>query len=305
MSDIDLAKITRLDGSLLLVLRELLRQRRATLVAKRLGLSQSAVSHALARLRVLFDDALFTRRPHGLEPTRRALALAPRIDALLASMHEVLGTATSFSPATSTRSFRIGAPDHVTTLIAPALVECFAARALRARLAFSQRLGQEALDAVLRDDLDLALGRFATLDARLSAEALFEDEYCVIARKDHARLKRKLSAALFAQLDHVRVSVAADFRAPSFGLQDAALAARTLAVVPRFSIAFAVIARSDAVALAPSKLARRYARAFGLRVHSAPFKLEPIRVVAVRRPQPDAGVDFVLEQLKRVIADTP
>jgi DNA-binding transcriptional LysR family regulator len=287
MSDIDLAKITRLDGSLLLVLRELLRQRRATLVAKRLGLSQSAVSHALARLRVLFDDALFTRRPHGLEPTRRALALAPRIDALLASMHEVLGTATSFSPATSTRSFRIAAPDHVTTLIAPALVECFAARALRARLAFSQRLGQEALDAVLRDDLDLALGRFATLDARLSAEALFEDEYCVIARRDHPRLKRKLSAALFAQLDHVRVSVAADFRAPSF------------------AIAFAVIARSDAVALAPSKLARRYARAFGLRVHSAPFKLEPIRVVAVRRPQPDAGVEFVLDQLKRVVADTP
>jgi hypothetical protein len=72
MSDFNLNQIRRLDGGLLLVFRELLRTRRASAVAQRLGLSPSAISHALNRLRDLFGDPLFIRRPHGFEPTRRA-----------------------------------------------------------------------------------------------------------------------------------------------------------------------------------------------------------------------------------------
>ncbi|MBS0410897.1 MAG: LysR family transcriptional regulator, partial [Proteobacteria bacterium] len=77
MAEFDLNKIRRLDGTLLLVMRELLRRRQAQAAAARLGLSASAVSHALGRLRDLFEDPLFIRRPHGLEPTRRALELGP------------------------------------------------------------------------------------------------------------------------------------------------------------------------------------------------------------------------------------
>ena len=83
MSDINQLDIRRIDGGLLLVFRELCRRRRTTAVAAHLGLSQSAVSHALGRLRDLFGDPLFLRRPHGLEPTPRALELAPRIEALI------------------------------------------------------------------------------------------------------------------------------------------------------------------------------------------------------------------------------
>ena len=72
MSDIDTNKLRRLDGGLLLVFRELLRTGRASRVAESLGLSQPAISHALARLRDLFADPLFVRRPHGFEPTLRA-----------------------------------------------------------------------------------------------------------------------------------------------------------------------------------------------------------------------------------------
>ena len=99
MSDLDAAKIKQLDGSLLLVLQELLRQRRVTLAAKRLGLSQSAVSHALSRLRELFGDPLFVRKAYGLEPTRHALDLAPRIDALLVAMQDAMGLPACFKPA--------------------------------------------------------------------------------------------------------------------------------------------------------------------------------------------------------------
>jgi DNA-binding transcriptional LysR family regulator len=304
MPDIDEAKIRQLDGSLLLVLRELLRQRRATLVARRLGLSQSAISHALRRLRELFDDPLFIRKPYGLEPTRHARELAPRIEALLEAMHDALGMPSQFSAAETTRGFRIGAPDHVATLLAPSLVESFQARAPRARFVFSQRLGPDAQQAVLRDELDLALGRFAARDERLAMEPLFDDAYCLVARADHPKLRRKLTPALYRQLDQVQVSVSADFRAPEFVATDPAWTpGRIVAALPRFLVAFAAVGRSDAIAIAPQRLARRYARAFGIRVHALPFELAPLRVMIARRRHPDAGLDFLIGLLKRAAAN--
>lgn len=152
MADIDTNKIRQLDGSLLLIFRELLHQRRTTYAAQRLGLSQSAVSHALSRLRVLLGEELFVRRPYRLEPTRHAIDLGPRVDELLAAMADALGLSSSFEPRTTARGFRIAAPDHLATLLAPALLSDFTRNAPQARFAFSQRLGDEALQAVARDD---------------------------------------------------------------------------------------------------------------------------------------------------------
>jgi DNA-binding transcriptional LysR family regulator len=301
MRDIDEGKIRMLDGSLLLVLHELLQKRRTTLVAKRLGLSQSAVSHALARLRVLFDDALFVRKPYGLEPTRYALELSPRIDAVLDAMRSALGQRAAFEPAVSTRSFRIAAPDHLTTLLAPILLRAFSSEAPRARFAFSQRLGQDALEALGQDEIDLALGRFATRAPSAVSVPLFDDRYCVVARKQNPRLRGKLTRALYEKLDHVQVSVSGDFR--SLELEPAGeerVPRNTVAAVPRFLIAFAVVAQSNAVCVVPRRLARAHMASFGLAVHALPFKLEPIRMVAMQRAQADAGVAWLLETIKRI-----
>src|SRR3954470_1409201 len=125
MSDIDTNKLRRLDGGLLLVFRELLRERRASRVAEKLGLSQPAISHALNRLRDLFEDPLFIRRPHGFEPTRRALALGPQIEVLIGLADAALSANPGFDPVTSTRMFRIIAPEFVTALIGAELINRF------------------------------------------------------------------------------------------------------------------------------------------------------------------------------------
>ena len=92
-------QIRKLDGGLLLIFRELMaapaRQRRR----RHLGLSPSAISHALARLRDLFGEPLFIRRSHGLEPTQRALELAPRIEQLLGQIDEIGSSESGFDPA--------------------------------------------------------------------------------------------------------------------------------------------------------------------------------------------------------------
>jgi len=111
--DIDNNNIRRVDFSLLLIFDELVRHQRTTVVADRLGLSQSAVSHALTRLRDLFNDPLFSRRPDGLTPTRRALELAPKVRTLMRLTHDVVGCAAEFDPTASDRQFRQIGRAHV------------------------------------------------------------------------------------------------------------------------------------------------------------------------------------------------
>ena len=98
MSEFDQLQIRKLDGGLLLIFRELLARRRASAVANQLGLSPSAVSHALARLRDVFGDPLFIRRSHGLEPTQRAIELGPRIEGLIEAIGQTVGGERAFDP---------------------------------------------------------------------------------------------------------------------------------------------------------------------------------------------------------------
>ena len=105
MTDIDDTKLRRLDFSLLLIFQEVYRARRSTAAAERLGLSQPAVSHALGRLRGFFGDPLFLRKPNGLQPTARAVELAPMIDALLAHAADIVHGPQQFNPSSTRRLF--------------------------------------------------------------------------------------------------------------------------------------------------------------------------------------------------------
>jgi len=301
MADIDQTQIRRLDFTLLLVFQALLRTRRTTEVAAQLGLSQSAVSHALARLRQVLGDPLFTRRPHGLEPTRHALELGPRVDAILDDARGVLGLASAFDPATSDRGFRLAAPDFLATLLAAPLRAAFSQAAPHARFALRIQLGQEALRGLDRGDIDLALGRFpAALDG-LHVTPLWDERYVLVARTGHPGLAEPLTRAAFERLEHVVVSVAGDFRSiTDDDFRDLGVRRRVVATVPRFTIALDLAGRTDTVAIAPERLARAYAERFGLTVHDLPFRLPRLRLMAVARAGPDTGVRWVLDSLSHL-----
>src|SRR3954452_1974939 len=113
ISKIDNAHIRRLDMALLLLFRELVQSRRTTIAAERLGLSQSAVSHALGRLREIFGDTLFLRRSDGLQPTQRALELLPKVERLIALAYEMVRAFETFEPGESDRLFRLSGNDLV------------------------------------------------------------------------------------------------------------------------------------------------------------------------------------------------
>ena len=135
MNEFDHLQIRRLDGGLLLIFRELLARRRASEVAAQLGLSPSAISHALGRLRDLFGEQLFVRRSHGLEPTQRALELAPRIEALIELIGQTVSTDQAFDPARAKRRFRIACQGSIASLIGGRLTTALRRSAPRRRAA--------------------------------------------------------------------------------------------------------------------------------------------------------------------------
>ena len=147
------------------------------------GVTQSAVSHALKRLREIFGDDLFIRTPRGVQPTPRARALrGPLAEAL-----RLIGGAVRpprFDPESSERVFRIAASDYETALFAPRLLRTDAAIA-SSRFVFRTLIRREAIDALNAGDIDLLLGYTWKKGEACDAATLYEEDYLVVAKKQH------------------------------------------------------------------------------------------------------------------------
>jgi DNA-binding transcriptional LysR family regulator len=312
MDEFDQLQIRRVDGGLLLVFRELLLRRRATEAADRLGLSPSAISHSLARLRDLFGDPLFIRRSHGLEPTQKAIELGPRIDAVIGDIAAVLSGDAAFDPLRSRRRFRIACPEDFASLVGDRLVTALQTQAPRACVATRWAILERALRAVRRGEADLAIGVFERVPTGFTAVTLYDDDYCVIAREGHPTVRGAVDAATYAKIGHVFVGnpdgALAD-EAPldreainaTYGVLPGPELVRTHAYVTQRETAMLIVAGSDVLADCPRRLAKRFAQRFGLQVIESPFPF-PFRVQAVRRASPpDPGVDWLLDRLREAL----
>jgi DNA-binding transcriptional LysR family regulator len=298
-------KLRRLDLTLLMVLDEALRQRKLAGVATRLGLSQPAVSHALARLRDIFDDPLFLRRPGGVTPTPRCLELAPRVASMLALAREALSPPPPFDPAASTRIFRLTGLDYEASFFAPALLRRFAEIAPGLRLAFRPHAREAALRALAEDEVDLALGYFPRRPPEILTQPLYEESYLVAAGADHPRLKRRrrLDLSLYCALDHILVSVDGGLH----GMVDASLARlghkrRVVAAMPNFLPALAAAATAPVVVTMPRRVVEGYASRFGLRSFEPPLPLRRFTLSAAwhRRHEADPGLRWLVAQVMAV-----
>jgi len=301
MTDIHINDIRKLDGSLLLVFRELSRTRRTTEAARRLGVTQSTVSHALARLRDLFADPLFVRRPHGLEPTQRALELAPRIDSLIDMAGAVLTREGGFEPARSERRFRLAAPEFVTALIGGHLAQTFQREAPRASFSVDFLLGGAALETLRRGEIDMVLGQFPSLPAGVAAEILYQDRFCIVARKRHPKIKGAIDKRTFAKLPNIFASSSGGTSITDATIPSPSIVS-TVALVPRWLTALTMVSASDAIATCPRRLAKRMAGVLGLQIIDADFAGPRFAVSAVRRAgHGDAGIDWLIAAVRTAV----
>jgi DNA-binding transcriptional LysR family regulator len=302
-------QIRKVDGGLLVIFRELLLRRRASAVADHLGLSPSAISHALVRLREAFGDPLFIRRSHGLEPTQRAIEMGPKIEAVIALLAEAMTGEAVFDPGASHRRFRIVCADHIATLIAPPLVEIFRREAPHATFSVRPAYLNNALRAVQRDEADLALGVFDQTPRGLVSRLLFEDDYCVIARVGHPTVAGTVDFKTYATIGHVfignpdglladELSVDSKAMTTSYGQLPGPDVVRTHAYLIQWESVMLLVGESDVLAECPRRLAMRYASRLGLQILDPPSPPFRMAVHAVRRSNaPDPAVDWLMDKL--------
>src|SRR5437764_14559060 len=147
-----------LDLNLLRVFEALMQERSATRAGERFGLTQSAISHALNRLRYVLDDELFVRVPDGMRPTRRAAEIAPRLREGLLQLQLALAPA-EFVPERTNRRFTIACGEYVGSVLVPSLVARLRAAAPNAELRIRpSNLG--IAEALLAGRVDLAIGSY-------------------------------------------------------------------------------------------------------------------------------------------------
>ena len=296
----DKIDIRRLDMTLLLVFGELMRHRKLTVVAERLGLTQSTISHSLRRLRDVFDDELFLRHASGVEPTARAQELEPVIRDIVELARKVLDRNEAFEPARASGVVRIAMPDHHCALMMGPLTDRFARQAPGLQISVRPLVRQQALDALAANEIDLAIGHFLKCQAGLSARLLFEDDHVVIARKHHPVIKRNIDLKSYLRVDHILVTLGGSLE----GIVDRALARKGLtrrlsAGIPYFMPALAMVSRTDVIATIPRRHAEAFATDFALRIFEPPLALPSYRVaVAWHARNAKSGlIQWVVEAL--------
>ncbi|AAK65729.2 MULTISPECIES: LysR family transcriptional regulator [Sinorhizobium] len=243
------------DLNLLVVLNALLDERSVTRAAMRLGMSQPAVSRALARLRALFSDALLVDGPGGYLLTSRAEDLRPLLRNTLAGVSELLDGRT-FDPMQATGSVRLLMLDLEAAVLAPRLIASLAVQAPAVDLQVVPP-GLRPLEALEADAVDALIGVVEDAPAGVKKRKLYQDNFVTLMRAEHPTAARKLTLERFLELDHVVVSITGTGRAWVDEILARSGRKRRVKVrVPSFFAAVEIAARSDLVMTLPSSLAR-------------------------------------------------
>lgn len=296
------------DLNLLLAFESLMIERNVTRAAKRIGLSQPAMSNALSRLRRTFDDPLLVRSPEGMAPTAAALALIAPVRTALGQLRTALEEKPAFDPTASKRTFHLSTSDHAEmTLIAPLVAKLLGyAPRVSLRLTRPRTLFQPPTVQALADSMDLAIGFFPdlpSLDASIHSEVLWEEPSVVLARKGHPRIRGKLTLRQFAAEHHAAVF----YKTEGQGfidtlLEQKGLARRAAVIVPHFATVPFVVAASDLIATVPERSADQFAKQLKLQVLPFPLTIPPFRMTMVWHERMEA--DLAHSWLRGLIVET-
>jgi DNA-binding transcriptional LysR family regulator len=281
MSDLSTSQLRRLDLTLLLVFLGLVRHRKAADVAVELGLTQSAISQAVKRLRDIFQDDLFLRRPHGMEPTATALALEDPVRRAVEALRGALGAARAFDPTQAEGVVRIAALDAEQAVLIPPLAARLRRDAPGLRLSVLPLGRADAVEALTEGRADLALGFIWDLPDTIQSEPLYEESFLVTGLPQALPKAPHIDLDAYCAADHILISPAGDLR----GVVDDRLAAmgrsRTITLgLPAFLPALAAVASSGALLTLPARLAERLAPGFGLVTATPPLTVRRFPVSA-------------------------
>jgi len=301
--------IKRSELPLLISLDALLAELNVTRAARRLNISQSALSGQLARLREAFGDPLLvpSETGRGMVPTERALELKPRLSEALAMLRDAVAGEPAFDPSTSRRTFVVAANDSVFTIIGLTVMAAVVRQqnpALRLAVIPADD-GGTLVARMARGEVDLFLGDSGKVPDTLKARFLMSDGFQMAQRKQHPRGLQPATLDEYCRLPHVIVSQKADFHSPTDDVLATLSRQRQVAVtVPSYNQVALVLAQTDCVATLPSQLLQRYAAIVD--VLDLPFEMPRFNLAMAWHPraQQDPGLSWLRKRFVEAVPGT-
>jgi DNA-binding transcriptional LysR family regulator len=296
-----------------------MQHRSVSAAGRRLGITASAVSHALARMRRALDDELFVLSEGGMEPTPHARELHPVIRGALAQIGEVLSTK-PFDPTMTARTFRIGASDYAGAVIVPRIVACLTRAAPQVDL---RVFPENRIDAERHLDegrVALAIGWFGDVPEHMRRKTILTEREAVVVRADHPLTEAPPTLERLLAFPHVVVELIGGQEGLSNGffadrgvqrrvwierlVAEKGLAAggvtpRVAVTVPHYAAVPPILERTEMVATLPLRLALRAADRGQLVVLDLPYEPLTVSVEALwhRRGDRDPGLQWLLGQI--------
>ncbi|NIF78606.1 LysR family transcriptional regulator [Paraburkholderia sp. Cy-641] len=318
--------LDNIDLNLLRVFDAVFEERSLALAGKRLHLSQSAVSHALARLRQVLNDDLFVRTGKGMQPTARAMDMAGPLRGALQQIKLALGVA-AFEPADAQRKFVVAANDYITSLLLGRLSQRLSAQAPLTDLVVRPSTRLDLAGQIDVGRIDIAVGIFAEIPSRLRWMTIWEQTDVLLMHRDHPLAGRPLTLDDLLEYPLATISLGGEEEGAVSGFilerglarqsemfnrdaLDRAYAARGESPRVRVAVAHALampalLRSSNMLALVPSPLGREMESQGELTTHATPYACpsEEVRVVWHERNDNDAALQWLRRQIEDVVSE--
>jgi DNA-binding transcriptional LysR family regulator len=244
------------DLNLLVALDALLRELHVTRAANRIGLSQPAMSNALARLRHIFKDELLVRTPMGMQATPRALELMEPMHQVIRQITRVFESDAGFDPRQSVRTFTVRLSDLLQLLLLPSLLERIGPEAPAIAFDIVHLPPARTVEALEKDEIDLAVSMGLEHPGSIRAEPLFSDRMVCVMRRTHKLAHQAITLDSFLSCRHLKISMSpTDLRFVDDVLAHEQLQRDVAVNVPHWLIVPHVLGRTDFVSIMPGRLA--------------------------------------------------
>lgn len=261
------------DLNLLRIFDSLWRHRHLGRASDELGVSQPALSHSLKRLRAQIGDVLFVKARNGVQPSSRAVDLAPVIQALLASVRQDVLLAPDFAPLTAQRKFTLAMSDLGEMTFLPKMLENLATLAPGVDIVTVSMPPRDLMAALQRGEVDLTMGYFPDLQGSdIFQQRLFSHGFVCLVSSAHPTAQKGLTQQQFLELSHAVVQT--EGRTQEIVeqyLKTRGIKRRELLRCPHFFSIPMVIASTNLIVTVPESVGRVFSGTTSLRALPAPF----------------------------------
>lgn len=266
----------QLDLNLIVAFDALVREGSVTRAADQLGITQSAMSHALRRLRDFFDDPLFVKSGDGMRPTPKAEQLSEAVLGVMATVRSELLAQAGFDAAKAQRTFSLCMTDIGELVFLPPIIEQLRRLAPHCRLRTLQLPLEQVAQALESGEADLALGSLHTVHPGLFQQELFTDTFVTLASTSNAAIGDSIDLAQFCRLQHVVVTLSGKSGPYDRALEDYGIKRDVFLTTSHFLVVPVLIEQHpDLIATVPSDLGRVLARHPGVKVLKPPVEIPP------------------------------